>query len=280
MIAYLNGFPMSDGSNGVWLNVELDGFELPTVRTSSGNYAGRDGGYIGAQFFSARDITIQGTVFSSSVSVLESSRSALQTALLADRANNLTPVTIQLITNAGNNYTVYAYLLDFQMPIKQAIWSAPFKIELLAPDPTIYLTNTTSLPANLPLVTTAGIPYPLTYPWTYPAEGLPATINNSGTVAVYPIITLTGLATDPVITNVTTGQTFSLNLVTAPTDSIVINMQQRSVLLNGSSVLGDVVSGSSWLYLQPGNNQLSLTSAGGGDTVSGTVAWQSGVMGI
>lgn len=51
MIISLNGYNLNDGTTGAWLNTEIDGLEMPTIRTSTGNYAGRDGGYIGAQFF-------------------------------------------------------------------------------------------------------------------------------------------------------------------------------------------------------------------------------------
>ncbi len=274
MILTLNGYNLNDGTTGAWLNTEIDGLELPTVRTSSGNYAGRNGGYVGAQFFSARDITLQGTVFSSDVATLELTRRNLQAALLGG------DVTLGIMTNAGNQYTVYCNLLDFQMPIQQGLFSAPFKIELLAPDPTIYENDATSLPATLTPIMSSGFVLPATFPIAFPAATLPTTVTNNGTVEVYPIITLDGIMTNPRITNNTLEQFFGATLVTSSDDELVINFAQRTVLLNGSNIFGDITSGSSWWAIQPGDNSISLTTDSTSDTVTGTIEWQSGYMGI
>lgn len=277
MIITLNSFPINDGSNSCWLDGKaggVSGLELPTVRTSTGNYAGKDGGYIGAQFFSARDITIYGVAFSSDVSTLETTRKALQAALLGDS------VAMTILTNAGASYTVYANLLDFQMPIKDNVFSASFKIELLAGDPTIYETSVSELTAGLSLQTSGGYTYPVVYPVIYAGGSLPQTVTNAGTVAVYPTITLTGLMTDPVLTNNTTLEQFALNITTSSSDVVVINMQQHTVLLNGGNIIGDVGTDSTWWGLLPGDNSITLSSASSGDTVTGVISWLSGVMGI
>jgi len=274
MIVTLNGYHLNDGTTGAWLDTEVKGLELPTIRTSAGNYAGRDGGYLGSQFFSARDITLQGTVFSSNVAILEQTRQNLQAALVSQS------VTMGITTNAGNSYTINCYLLDFQMPIKKNVFSAPFKIELLATDPTIYENNSYSLPADLAPVSNSGFVLPVTFPIDFPAASTPTTVTNNGNVAVYPIITLSGVMHNPVITNTTLEQLMGVSLTTAQTDQLVINFAQRTILLNGSSVFGDMTAGSTWWQLQPGENAITLTTSSGGDTVTGTIQWQSGYMGI
>lgn len=273
MTITLNGFPINDGSNGVWLS-ELDGLEMPKIRTSTGNYAGRDGGFIGAQYFAPRDISIQGTAFSSDVASLETVRRNLQSALLGDT------VTLNIVTNAGNSYSINANLIDFSMPIKGNVFSAAYKIELLAPDPTIYSSANAVTPVTLTPIVTSGFVIPFTLPLTLPSSSLPTSITNAGTVAVYPLITMTGIATNPVLTNNTTGEFFGLNVTTATSDVISINMAQRSVTLNGSNIFGDVGSGSAWWFLVPGGNEVSLTTSSGSDTVVTTITWQSGYIGI
>lgn len=187
---------------------------------------------------------------------------------------------MNITTNAGNSYTVFCNLLDFQMPISKAIFSAPFKIELLASDPTIYGSSTAVTPVTVPLIVSGGYTYPVVYPVVYSAGSGPTSVTNAGTVAVYPIITITGIATNPVIINNTTEQFLGLDLTTGSTDTIVINMAQRTALLNGSSVFGDLATGSTWWALLTGGNSISLTTSNGGDTASSTITWQSGFMGI
>lgn len=276
MIVSLNGYTINDGTTNVWLDVELDGLELPNIRTSQGNYAGKDGGYVGAQFYAPRQVTIQGNVFATDATTFESARRSLQTAIRGQS------VTVQVTTNSGAAYILYCNLLDFKMPITRDIFKAPFKIELLAPDPTIYDNATgTALTANVPKIVSGGYTYPVVYPVIYAAGSSPTTVVNSGTVSVYPTITLSGIMTNPIIQNVTTGQLFKLDgLTTSSGDVVVIDMRARSVLLNGGSIFADVDSASSWWPLQAGNNSISLTSSGGSDTVSAVVSWRSGYMGI
>lgn len=275
MIVTLNGFVINDNVSGAFLNTQLDGLDLPSIRTSSGNYAGRAGGYVGGQFYGMRSIGIQGKVFGSSVAGLAATRKALQTALDAQS------VTMQLITNDGASYILYAYLTDFEMPITQALFSAPYQIELLAPDPIIYDNATgTALTTSISRITSGGYTYPVVYPVIYAAASAPTTVTNSGTTGVYPIIMLTGSATNPVITNRTTNMLMSLNLTTGSSDVIVIDMRQRTITLNGGSIFGLQGAGSSFWSLPVGPNSIALTTSGGSDTVTGAVSWRSGVMGI
>lgn len=272
----LNGYLINDPSSNVYLDQEIDGLSLPTLRTSLGNYSGRDGGYVGGQFYSPRDVTLQGNVFSSTAATLESTASAFQAALASES------VTMQILTNGGASYIIYCNLIDFQMPITSDIFSRPFKLELNAPDPTIYdNTGGGALTANLPRLVSGGYVYPVVYKVIYSGGGSPTTINNSGSISVYPVITLTGIMTNPVLTNVTTGGVFSLTgLITGSLDVVVVDMRQRTVTLNGSGIFGDVGALSQWWSLATGNNSVTLTTPSSGDTVTGVVSWRAGYMGI
>ena len=276
MTITLNGYAINDASTSVYLDVQIDGLSLPGIRTSSGNYSGRDGGYVGSQFYSSRDIALQGNVFSSNVNALETTRTALQAALKGQN------VTVGIITNAGASYVIYANLISFQMPIPRDLFKAPFKIELVATDPTIYdNSGGGALTANVALIVSGGYTYPVTYPVTYAGSTGPTTVSNSGTTPVYPMITLTGTMTNPVITNNSTGAFLSLTpITTGPGDTVTIDMRQRRILLNGGNIYALKSGLSSFWSLQPGGNSISLTSSSGSDTVTATVSWRSGYMGI
>jgi hypothetical protein len=277
MIVTLNGYTInnSGGPNAVYLEEDLLGLDLPAIRTSSGNYSGRDGGYIGGQLYSARDITLQGRIFSSNVATLETARKALQNAVKGQG------ITMGVVTNAGAAYVIYCNLIDFEMPIKRQVSSAPFKIELYASDPTIYDDATgTALTASISRIVSGGYTYPVTYPVTYAGSTGPTTVTNSGDVAVYPTITLTGAATNPIITNRLTNEFIGLSLTTGPSDVIVIDMRQRTILLNGGSIFALQTASSTFWTLEPGGNPIALTTSNGSDTVTGVVSWRSGFMGI
>lgn len=276
MKVWLNDFALNDDATRAYLNVEIDGLELPGLRTSSGNYAGRDGGYVGAQYYEPRQVTLQGGVFSQNVAELEENKRDLQAAIAGK------DVTLRILTNAGASYILFCNLLDFDMPIRRELWSAPFKVELLAPDPTIYDdTAGGELTAPLPKLVEGGYIYPVAYPVIYAPGSAPTTVTNAGTTPVYPTITLTGVMTNPVITNLTTEEFIAIEgLATAPGDTVVIDMRAHTVTLNGSSIFAKVSTTSAWWGLLPGGNDLTLTTTSGSDTVSGVVSWRSGYMGI
>ena len=276
MIVTLNGYEINTTAHGVWLDTEIDGLDLPDIRTSSGNYAGRNGGYIGGQFYSARSISLQGAVVSSDVATVEAVRQAFQSAIAGF------DVTMTILTNAGASYVIYAQLVDFDMPTPRDLFHHDWKLELQAPDPTIYdNTSGGALSASIARVVSGGYSYPVTYPVTYAAGTPPTTVTNGGTIEVYPVVTLNNIMTNPVVANLTTNQLFGLSpLTTSVGDKVVIDMLQHTVTLNGSSIFGLRTPSSEWWPLDVGSNTISLTTSSGSDTVTGSVSWRSGYQAI
>lgn len=272
-------FALNDpnSSIAVYLDEPIDGLTLPPVRTSSGNYSGRDGGYIGAQFDGMRLITLTGRIFSQTAAGLETARKALAAAVPKG-----VPLQLLITTDGGSLYLIYCYYDNLLMPINRTKSKAPFNLSLIAPDPNIYDNSAGGLnSATVPLSLGGGITWPITWPIVWNGGALPTTINNSGTVALYPLITLTNQMTNPMITNTTTGQFFFLQgLTTTAGDVLVIDMKNHTVLLNGGSVLPYVTLPSTWWPLITGNNTIKLSSGNSGDTVTALVQWRSAVRGI
>jgi hypothetical protein len=259
---------------GIFLE-QITGLGLPPLRTSSGNYAGRSGGYVGSQLYSSRPIGLRGRVFANDLTDFEVKRRELQEALSTG------VIELSIITNAGQSYLVYCRLIDFDMPVERNLFQAAFRIELLAPDHLIYDNGAgASLEALLERQTSGGYVYPVVYPVAYAPGSSPTTVTNAGTVDVAPIITLTDIMTNPVLTNVTTGKTLGVNLTTSTGDELVIDMRERTVLLNGGSVFGSLADNSSFWMLLVGANLIKLTTSSGSDTVSGLLTYRPGYLGI
>lgn len=278
MIVGVNSFLINDptSANPVYLDEPVEGLSMPPIRTSSGTYSGRDGGYVGAQFYGMRLITLTGNIFGTTA-VLESTRQAFQAAVATGS------VTLTITTNAGSQYLLNCYLDSLDIPIQRAMNSAPFNLTLIAPDPNIYDNSAGGLQsAALAPVVGGGVTWPIAWtPVIWSPGTLPQTVTNTGNVAIYPKITLTGAFTNPVITNVTTGQFFSLvGLTTTAGDVLVIDLQNRAVLLNGGSVLAYTPSTISWWLLLPGANTIKLTTGNSADTGTGLISWRSAYRGI
>lgn len=275
----VNGFVLndSDAPNRVYLDEPVDGLGMPPVRTSSGVYSGRDGGYVSAQFYGSRLISMTGRVWADDVRGLEDTRQAFAAAVSKGT------ILLEITTDAGRQYVLNTNIDELDMPIIRSQRQAPFTLTLIAPDPTIYDNSAGGL-VTVPLqpVGGGGVIWPITWnPVKWRPGNLPQTVTNTGNVAVFPIITLIGKATNPTIYNDTTGQFIQFTgITTTAGDVLVIDMLNRTVLLNGGPVLTYVTTTSSWWPLLPGGNAIRLTTGSGSDTVTGTVAYRSGYRGI
>ncbi|SIS11295.1 phage distal tail protein [Williamsia sterculiae] len=280
MIVTLNGLTLNDPNSGlgIYLDEPIDGLGLAPIRTSTGTYSGRDGGYVGAQFYGMRLITFTGSLFSSAGAAgVEANRRALIAAASASA------IALTIVTKAGNSYLINCYIDSLDIPVRKSINYAPFKLTLIAPDPTIYDNSTGGAnTATVNLSIGGGVTWPIAWtPVVWAPGAQPTTINNTGTVPTYPVITLTNQMSSPMIMNKTTGQFFTLSgLTTAAGDIVVIDMKNRTVLLNGGSILPYMTSASTWWSLVPGNNSVALSTNNSTDTVVATVSYRTGYQGI
>lgn len=107
--------------------------------------------------------------------------------------------------------------------------------------------------------------------WEEGGGGGQTTIYVDSIANVLPTITITGPANNPVLTNITTGQSISFNGNILSTQTLVINTDEKTAKLNGASVIWKI-SGD-WLELAPGNNRMSF-SIDNTDMISATIEWQ------
>lgn len=295
LVVTINELAINDGQSGFFLDGEIAGLGFPEIRTSSGLIGGQDGGYIGAQFFGMRPITLTGRAYSNDVVTTEDLRRQLQ-ATLSPLA-----VELRITTYAGRRYLIYANVTKFDMPIDDSLNFAYFKIELLATDPVIYDdTAGAALSATINKAVPGGMFFSGTKPWfgktTYFTPGAPnASISNDSTVATYPVIVFQGKLSDPVLTNRTTGEVWSMESYSVSAGSVTqVDMQAHTVRLGttadlvdgrlpdgvGGSVFAYVSEGAEWWGIVPGVNEIELSTGSASDTQTGTLWWRPGLRGI
>lgn len=101
------------------------------------------------------------------------------------------------------------------------------------------------------------------YIWEAGGAGGPTTLTVDGVDNAYPIWTVPGPATNPTLTNITTGQTISWTGTVPNGQELVIDMANQTASLSGANVF-EFVSGS-WLTLEPGNNRISYNAINAND---------------
>ena len=102
-----------------------------------------------------------------------------------------------------------------------------------------------------------------------------ATIVNAGTDDTWPTLTIDGPATNPRVRNVTDNSKYVQWIGTLGAgDTIVFNLRNRSLELNGVDDISNLDTGSTWWRLKPGSNTVRYTrTVGGGDSTC-TVEWR------
>lgn len=254
------------------LQSPVEGFDTPPIRTSQQNYSGDDGGVVTGQFYGPRLITLTGFMFFGTCAEHEEARRAMQAAL---PIRTELPVTIT--TFSGAQYITTVRVLGLQMPITDPKRTV-YKIDLIAEDPNFYSNILQTV--VIPLSEGGGFILPVVLPAIFGGGTSPTVVTNSGAVAVEPVFEITGESTNPVITNVDTGEFVGFNLTLGPSDVLRIDMAARTATLNGSSVLSYRDPDSSWMSLLVGANRFIYETDDALNTGVATVQWRNAVISI
>lgn len=250
----------------------VGGIEDAGRRVSSYELPGQDGGSVSSVFYGVRTVDLSGVVLGSDATTHQANRKALAAvcAVQRDLTGRPLPVTVAFTTLDGQSFSFTGHVKAFSNPLDRTNVSE-FHIVLACPDPVIYGSSAITT-GQFARPSGGGVVYPVTYPAIYAGStGGSGSVSNTGNANVYPLITIRGVTTNPYIYFATLGVWFQLNYVTSNiTDTIVIDMKNRTVVLNGTTnLLSAKVAGSSWFSLAPGANNFTFSTGTSSDT--GTV---------
>lgn len=149
-------------------------------------------------------------------------------------------------------------------------------VPLLATDPVRYSTTPSSVPLTLPSAGgTWGYPYG--YPYGYGGGTSGSTIiTNQGDVTVWPELWITGPVTNPVVENVTTGETLTLSLTLSSNDYLHIQGRDEIVSLNDNASRRSAVAAGSLFPTLPAGDSLWQFRASTFTAAALTVAYNDG----
>lgn len=253
----------------------ISGLFTPPIRTSNGNFSGRDGGWVSSQLYSPREIVLNASILKTCTNAYEL-LCALQNAL---------PIRTSLPflftpTAMTEGYYADVFFMNMELDLDSAT-HYKMQITLLAPDPYFYLVDPSDmnlgwLSTSFSTIVGGGYVTPYILPIIWGASGQPTIVNNSTNTDIYPQIVLTGQYTNPRIVNADTGDYIELTVSTSITDTIIIDSKEHTVTLNGGSIL-NTMSGS-WWPLAPGDNRIYLINAG--TTTTGVIRYRPAYSGV
>ncbi len=265
---------------GVDADVQITDFsgwlDKPNLRGGNTDRPGRHGAVAGRKHAETRTVEVELTV------TVDDNDMSILRAIDDICAWEDEPVEEPLVIWAG---TVAPQLVSARME-KAAIptdyeWSIGhhrIRLQWVCTDPRRYdMTAYTSPVLGMPGGITTGITFPLTFPITF-GGGVASgslTLPNAGNAPAYPVFTLTGPLSGPVITRSDTGQKLqfapSFDLLEGQT--LVLDSGTRSVILDGSVSRRDALVVADWFTLPRNSNTVvTLGSTGGYDSSAGLTA--------
>jgi hypothetical protein len=263
----LDGWSASavDEQGTEWWLAKLDGWHgSPDGRLSTVDRPADHGQFDGPTYLTSRVITASGTAIAT-----DRTGALLARDIVSSLCWDPSRLYTLRVTEPGRPTRRASVRLNTGIKVAEVSDVAfDFQIQWKAPDPRRYADIETILTLSPPTGAVGGITYPLTVPFSFNTTGLStssATAVNAGTIATRPLVILHGPLVDPQIGNVSAQRTLSFLLTIAGGDSLTVDFDRRTVLLNGTASRASALTATAaWWELAPGGNDLQFT-AGGGD---------------
>lgn len=270
-------------SLGFMLYVPITGVGGANIRQTAYDISGAHGGYASKTRYSARVIGLSGLVYGSNPDTYDANRKALAAAFrLRQDANNIDiQNTLFFTSNNGSQYQIQGIPSNYVNDDTDVL-SSPFSVSIYCGFPYFLKQAQSNQSLNIP--GGGGVTVPFIVPVILSADvGGTIVCTNNGNAETYPVLTLQGPLTNPVIQNLTTGEFIKLNLTVNDGDTVVIDMLPpipSAVLNSAQDLLSNIADGSDFWYLDVGDNQVTLSSDDEGDTGTVTIKWNDAFLNI
>lgn len=244
-----NQFTFYDNKLGTILR-EFEGFEYPQVNESIDDVAGPYGSVYVFSKYGKRQVSIKGDLLGSNVYAL---RRQLMTALRQTGTIKL----VKFITYDDLELQFEAEVTKMVNPYTHMIHT--FLIEMIAPDWRFYSQTEKNFDIPISIVNGGGaipmsIPFALTESVVTDVTKTKI-VTNEGSEVTDPIFTIHGAGTDILVRNNTSDKEFTIDLALNDTDELVIDVKNRTVVLNGITNAYQYITGDFW-SLVPGENEI------------------------
>lgn len=107
--------------------------------------------------------------------------------------------------------------------------------------------------------------------WDEGTGGGPTTVEVDSITNVFPVWTVTGPATNPQLSVIDTNTTINYGGTVTESQTLVVDMTNKTATLNGTSVIGNVWG--EWVNFEPGNNRVVYTTDNANAPAS-LIEWQ------
>lgn len=265
------------GAGSPYQILSVDGLEsLPSIRNQDDNRGYHDGMFTGRDFLNGRVISIIFNTFGDSNGSAQTNYNTIQRILLP-QTSGTTPLYFKFPNSPTSEQFVDARVRNLRTTVdpNYTYGYITSQVDFFCPDPNYYDNN---LQTSVMQISAAlGRTYNKTFNYTYGGGSatVTTTISNIGWGTTYPIITINGPITNPVVGNSTSGDTLYFTGTYSALDFLVINLYDQLITLNGAPARNLLISGT-WFDAPPGNSNFFFTGTGTlAGTTQATVSWYS-----
>jgi Phage tail protein len=223
---------------------DITGLDSAPQRVNTSEREGLDGTYVDVAFQSMRTIVITGEVYASvndPDTLVKALRAAYGNPAVAPFYFKHPSQSLQFCNAQGGG-------CKYDVDVNRRLGITNVMLTLLCGDPYIYDYPPNFASSNLNAIN----PFGRGFNWSFPTGfGSSIVLNeetlaNYGTHTAYPIITLHGPLTNPVITDSISSITMALSMTMVASDTCVIDCRNKSIILNGTTSKRSSYNGLSW----------------------------------
>ena len=272
-----NGWLFGGPGQGVQV-LEVSGLEdLPELRVQDDTRGFQDGMFRGRDFLSGRTVSFTLQVMNDSAGTMQTYLAELKANLQFQQSGTGT-LQFQLPGRALQRLSARVRRRALKIDPDYTYGRSYATVEFFCPDPRIYDDTETLIGLNP--TSQVGRVYDRTYNLVYTSPSGStssfATASNAGNVTVYPVITLTGAMTSPIVVNSTTGQSIPISLTMSAADTLVIDPDLRSVTYNGLPARNLVSNAAQWFGFPPGNTTIGIIATTASSSAQCQITYRNG----
>lgn len=273
-----NGFVLNSdfGGGGTLPFVDVTqvaGLDSAPLRTTTVEHEGMDGTYIDASFMTMRTIVITGILYASAFdtdTLLDQLKQAYTSSVIRPFYYQLPAKHLRFVWAQGGG-------VQFDVDTNRRLGETAVQLTLLCSDPYIY-----DFPANFSssrasVIPDIGMSFNVGFNMGFGGGIILANqaITNLGTLTAYPVFTLTGPLTNPVIKDQLSNTVMKFNLTLAASDTMVVDCRYKTVVLNGSVSKRSAYLGLNWFSVPAGLTDTFYLSQDAGTGAMSTVLFNT-----
>lgn len=238
---------------------KIVGLDAPEGRITTEDYTSGHGSYVEAQYLKARTVSIEGTLYCPPNDL------TFWDALKGNFFPQPDARPLYFKLPGREQQVVFGKPLggikgDVQAGIGMGV--IPFQVQIACEDPRIYASTPQAPSTTLP-VSSGGRAYPRTYPVAYGSSGSGGSLQviNNGNFrdGAAAVLRVSNNTLNPRIELIGTGKFLKVNIQLFDGDTLDIDLQYRTILLNGTaSRRNALTSDSTWFLIPPGSQQLNF----------------------